>query len=300
MQIIIKPTINKKLETLLDEVSKDSAIALLFGIKGFSISPNAISLNELKKLKEKYLNTSIYVLLDKNFFNHELDGLRDILKALNNLDIAGVLFYDLAIINICGKENLNLNLVWNQNFLVTNYQTCNYYYNKGIKNAVLSSEITIDEIMEIADNTKMQLFVNVFGYQLMSFSKRSLISNYFKHIKSENNVVDNYLLKEGKKYLIKELDCGTAIYTSHILNGLLKINELKSKDMNIILDEMNIDSEVFLEVLNIYKNAINNNLSFDEVKKSNIKIENMLINTSLGFFDTKTIYKMKKNTNEIN
>lgn len=300
MQIILKPTVNNDLEELLDNISKDSAIALLFGIKDFSISSNLVTIEELQKIKEKYSNINLYVLLDKNFFNHELNDLRNVLKKLNDLNISGILFYDLAIINICREENINIPLVWNQNFLVTNYRTCNYYYAKGVECAVLSSEITIDEVIEIAENTKMQLFINIFGYQLMSFSKRNLITNYLKHINCDNNHVENYLLKEEKQYLIKETDCGTAIYTHHILNGFLKINELKNKNVNIILDEMNINKETFLKVVNIYQNAINNNLSLSDLEKLDNQINALISNASLGFLDTKTIYKMKKNKDENN
>ena len=32
--------------------------------------------------------------------------------------------------------------------MVTNYNTCNYYYDKGCEYGVVSSEITLDEINE--------------------------------------------------------------------------------------------------------------------------------------------------------
>ena len=48
-------------------------------------------------------------------------------------------------------------------FVLTNYKTCMYYQKDGVSGAVLSSEITIDEIKEIAENIDFDLFVNIFG-----------------------------------------------------------------------------------------------------------------------------------------
>lgn len=291
MDILIKPN-SLNLDKYIDKI-KGGNVSFLFGLKDYSIYDNSISYLELTKIVNKYKNNKIYVSLDKNFFNKDIPNLIDLLKELDSLPISGIFFYDLSILNIKEENNLKKDLIWNQNFLVTNYRTCNYYYDLGVKSCVASSEITLDEIIEIKKNTKMNMFVNIFGYQLMSHSKRSLISNYFKYINEKDTKKDHHLLKEGKSYIIKENNIGTSIYSNNILNGLTKINELKTNNINIILNEMNIEENTFLEVLEIYDKAINNNLTEEELTKLDKKIKDKIPNTGLGFLETKTIYKMK-------
>ena len=290
MHIIIKPSCIKNIKEYLKE---ERAYALSFGLEGLTAFDNAISLYELKKIKQEYSNKKIYLSIDKNFFNNEIEKLKETLQEIETLNIEGIFFYDLAVLNIHKNLNLKTPLIWNQNFLTTNYKTCNYYYEKGVKKVLLSSEITIDEIKEISNNTKSELFVNIFGYQLMSLSKRKLITNYLKYTGYKKQKT-NYLKKEGKRYLIKENENGTSIYTNHILNGITKINELKKINANIILDEINVEKETFKKVLKLYEESLNDDISLEELKTKEEKIKKLLPNTSLGFFDLKTIYKVKK------
>ena len=289
MNIIIKPDTLENIDKYLEE----RAYALSFGLEDLSIYETTISLEKLKEIRSTYQNKKIYVAIDKNFFNGEIENLKITLKELDKLNLEGIFYYDLAVLNIHKELNLKTPLIWNQNFLTTNYKTCNYYYQKGVKKVVLSAEITIDEIKEIASNTKSELFINVFGYQLMSLSRRKLITNYLKYT-GYNKKEDNYLKKEGKDYLIKENDAGTSIFTNHILNGLTKINELKKINANIILDEMNISHDKFMKILEIYTFAINNDLTDEELIKKEEEIKSIIPNVSTGFFDIKTMYKVKK------
>ena len=289
MQMILKVENIDNLDKYMN-LDNSGAFALLFGIDNFSIYNGTVSLDKLKNIREKCKNTKIYVALDKNIFNHELELLKDTLKYLDNLSLSGILFYDLAVLNICLEENIKTPLIWNQNFLVTNYRTCNFYHDKGVKGAVLSSEITASEMEEIILNTKMDIFVNIFGYQLMSFSRRKLVSNYLEYINEENNASSNYLLKAGKKFLIKENKFGTSIFTSHVLDGLSKISIFNKYNTNVILSDFNIDSDVFVKVIDIFYKGINGSdlsLLEDDLNK-------LIDNLSLGFLDTKTIYKVKK------
>ena len=75
-----------------------------------------------------------------------------ILVQLDKMNITGVFFYDLAVLELKRELNLNIDLVWNQTHMVNNYKTCNYYYSKGVKYALLGKEITLDEILEIINN----------------------------------------------------------------------------------------------------------------------------------------------------
>ena len=268
-----------------------NAKCVLFGLKDLSTYENEITLEELKDIKDK----EVFLAMDKNIFNRDLELLENTLKRIDKYNIAGIFFYDLAVLNLAKKYNVKTPLIWNQNFLVTNYKTCNFYQKEGITGAVLSSEITISEVEEVAKNTKLNLFLNIFGYQLMAISKRNLITNYFKYLKLENDKQTNYIIEKNNKYPVIEEKIGTKFYTKDILNGIRYINKLKQANIKyLILDDNLIDQKVFEEVASIYEESIANNLTDEQLLEKEEKIKKLLPNTSTLFLDKKTIYKVKR------
>ena len=264
-----------------------NAEAFIFALKDFSsFNDKEFDINFIKEVR-KNPNIKIYVLIDKNIFNDEIEQLQEQLILLDKINIDGVIFYDLAVLKIVRSLKLNIPLIINQNFMINNYETCNYYYNLGVKGVILPAEITKEEILEIKNNTKMELFINIFGYQMIAFSKRKLITNYFKYIKEENKKDKNYMKKEGKAYHIIENKTGSFILSPHILNGIKYLDSFK--DFNIILNEIDLDHKKFIKVINIFRSVLDKKMDVNDALK---KLEK-LYKTDLGFFDTKTIYKVK-------
>ena len=280
MKILVKPT-----TTNLKKYKKN-AEAFLFGIEKLSsYQTKIISVEELTKIVNKYNEYEIFVGIDKNLFNRDLPFLEETLKKLNKINIKGIFFYDLAVLYLAKKLNIKIPLIWNQNFLTTNYKTCEYYEKQNISGVNISAELTTDEIIEIKNNTKLTTFVNIFGYQLMAFSNRKLITNYFKHINKRNNKKNNYMIEKNKSYLIKENTSGTMMLSDYILNGYDELERLKNIDY-IVLNEFMIKNNIFVKILKIFKDKISNNINND--------VNKIIKNTSDGFFNKKTIYKVKK------
>ena len=109
-------------------------------------------INDLNTLKE--IDKDIFISLNKNLHNSDLKKVKEILINLNNYNIKGVLYYDVAILSIYNSLNLNYDLVWSQEHLTTNYSTINYWNNLGVNYTYLSSDITEEEIIDISKNTK--------------------------------------------------------------------------------------------------------------------------------------------------
>ena len=106
---------------------KDYIDAYLVPIKDFSINyPNTFKLEEIKTIKN--LKKQVFVIINKNIHNNELTSLENLLKQIETLNIDGIIFYDISIVNISQKLKLKTKLVWNQEHLATNYGTVNYWY----------------------------------------------------------------------------------------------------------------------------------------------------------------------------
>ena len=232
---------------------------LIIGIKGLCTNMANFELDDLKGIDKE-----IFVSLNKNMFNKDLDYLKETLIKLNNYNIKGVIFYDIAVLNLYKKLNLNYDLVWNQEHMTTNYDTINFYYDQGVKYTYVSSDITLREMIEIKNNTKSILMANIFGYVPIFNSKRKLITNYFKtfNLKGEPKFICN----EGKKYPIVEED-GTIVYSDFILNGFEE-SKLLNYDY-VVLNSFRIDN--FEDVLN--------NFEYKDNQK--------------GFFYEDVVYKVK-------
>lgn len=262
----------------------------LFGLKDLSINKPTLSLEELKNIKDK----NIFISIDKNIFNSDLPYLEKALKLIENLNLKGIFFYDLAVLSLSKRLNLKTKLIWNQDFLVTNYKTCNFYQKEGVKGAVLSP-LTIEEIEEIRNNTNLELYVNIFGHQLMAVSKRHLLTSYFNYINKENNQNIKFMKEKTGTYPVIEEFYGTKFLTKDILNGIRYLNKLKEIKIDyVILDSILIENDTFSKILEYYKEAIYKDVTEERLLEMEQEI-NKIIPTSLEFFAKKTIYKVKKN-----
>jgi len=204
----------------VEEAKEIDADAYLLPLKDLSINyQNTFDIEEIKEIQK--LNKELFVFVNKNIENSELDLLKENLIKLDKLDINGIIFYDIAVVELKEELNLKTDLVWHQEHLTTNYGTVNYWYNKGVKYAYLSSELNKREIEEIKNKTKSKLFVNVFGYIPIFTSKRHLVDNYRQTFNLKEG---NKIYKEGKYYNIEDNKNGTTVYSDYILNIKEKID----------------------------------------------------------------------------
>ncbi len=276
------------LPSSIDEIerTKNLVDGFIVGIKDMCVNTN-FCIDDLSILSS--LNgLDIFISLNKNMHNSDLVKVESILLELNNYPIKGVLFYDIGVLNIYNRLNLNYDLVWAQEHLTTNFNTINYWYKKGAKYTLVSSDITFEEIKDIEHNAKSKLMVNLFGYLPMFVSKRHIVRNYLNQFDLSDNSSVNYMEKEGNTYPIIDNNVGTFCYSAYILNGIKYMLDLNVE--YIILNSFNIDIIKMIEVIKMFKS----------VNKSNVleyesKINDMFGNTNYGFLDTKTIYRVKKN-----
>lgn len=286
--IVVPDDINQ-----LDLYKEHDVDTFILGLENYSINYPSVGLEEIKKLSQKY---NLFIAVNKNIFNSELDDLLDKLKELAKLNILGILYYDLGVLNLVIDNKINLDLVWHQTHMVTNYNTCNYYYSKGVKYAYVANEITLDEILEINDKSDIKLFVNVFGYPIASHSRRMLLTNYFKSINKEKKDRTYTLEDKMGKLLIKENKDGASILSGYITNGTKPLFTLIENNIDYcVLDMQGIDKDICLKVVDKY-NYIKDNFNSinDNEKEEIISYMNNLIGESTNFFYKKTIYKVKR------
>ena len=262
--------------------------AILIGIDNLSVNvPDTYSIHEVEEIIKKYNQIEFFVALNKNMHKCDLDILKDALIKLDKMNIAGIFYYDIAVLEYRNTLNLKVPLVWSQEHLTTNYATMNYWYNENVNYTYVSSEITLDEIIENRKNTKMKLIVPIFGYLPMFVSKRHLVENYLEYFNLDKKSSKYELEKDSKLYPVSIISNDTTIYSSHILNGLSELKVLEENNIEYVtLNSYNIDTSKFIDVLKIYKSRL---------YESEKEIDMVFDNLDKGFLYKETVYRVKKN-----
>ena len=265
--------------------------SFIIGLKDFSINYQEFTIDEIKKIKEDYPNIELFISLNKNIFNSDLTLLEERLTELSKINIKGILFYDLSILSIVNRKKLNIPLVWAQEHMTTNYNTCNYYYDKGCEYAYLSSEITMEEIKEIKENSNIKLISFFFGYPDVSFSKRKLLTNYFLYNNLDKEK-DWYTISsdDENKYFIKESKLGTRILYGKVMNGIKPFYDLIDTVDYALLNEELMDHDTFIKGLKIFHELVNKKITMEE---ANTDITKLVNSDDTVFYYKKTIYKVK-------
>lgn len=256
----------------------DKIDGVILGVKNLSIGFNEYETSSSLELKIDLLlkkGIEVFISLNKNMYNSDLKYLKEILNIISTKKISGILYYDIGVYNLA--KDLDIPLYWNQEHLTTNYMTCNFWKKRGVCGAVISSDITIDEILDIKQKTNMKLIVQIYGYTKMAASSRKLITNYLEYIGSNDNSssYEIYEKVSDKKYPIIEDENGTLTLSDKCINGIRYIDILEKNNIDYILfDSINCDD--IEDILDKFNNKNN----FDDIEEY--------------FLSKKTIFKVKK------
>ena len=286
-KLIIAPEKIEDIQNLAAQID-----AVLVGIEGYSVNYSEISFNDLEELvKLKEDGKEIFISLNKNMHNNELPKLREVLKKCSELNVDGIFYADVAVLQICNDLNLSVPLVWASEHMTTNLYTIKYWSEFNIKGAFLSPEITLEEIIEIKNGTNVPLIVQVFGYMPMYVSRRLAVSNYLKHFKLSTDSTKFSIINEGKNYPIVEKTGGTEIYSDTILNAIEEYLICKENGFEYcLLNGINIEIDKFERTIELFKSVTEKN---KEEKRD--EMDSMFKRTSQGFMHIESIYRVKKN-----
>ena len=266
---------------------------LILSLKDYAVqSPTYYTVEEIKEIKKNNPRLEIFVNINKNLFNDDIIPIKELLKELDTLNLSGIFFYDLALVKLKKELNLKTELVWSQTHMVNNYKTCNYYHSKGVNYALLGKEITLEEIIEIIKKTTIIPMVEILGFPSVAFSKRKLITNYYKDLNKETKQVLDVVEKvTNSTYELTEDENGTSFFLKDLVNGTSIIKDLFTNGLDyIIMRGYGLEEKLFGQLLEDTQEYIKNSCTDDNYIT---KYEKLGTNTS--FFFKKTIYQVKKN-----
>ena len=184
----------------LEDYKKIGITNFLFALKDYSIGYKEFNLEDIP--------TDSYILINRVLDTKGIDGIKSIKDKL--LNYKGIIFEDLGVYNIFKNEDLEL--IWAQAHFGTNTESINYWLTK-CESALLSNEITKEEITDIVNDSIKPVVLNVFGKNMIMYSRRTLLTNFNKY--NELDDVNDVVLDEThtkNKFYAHETENGTAIF----------------------------------------------------------------------------------------
>ncbi len=246
----------------------------------------------------------VYVAVNAIFHNDRIDALDAYVVEMQRIGVDALLFGDPAVVMSAREQDITIPLHWSPETIATNWFQVNYWGERGSKRAVLARELSVDEVIEIKENTTHEIEVQVHGMTCMFQSKRSLLGNYFLYrdeameIENRKDQKNMFLHdKERKnKYPIYEDLNGTNIFSPNDMCIIEELNELFEAG----IDSLKIDGvlhtfDYVVTVTNLYRQAIDAYFDQGEDAYENIKSELFeqieAIQPALRPLDTGFIYK---------
>ncbi|HHT39670.1 MAG TPA: hypothetical protein GX001_04275 [Acholeplasmataceae bacterium] len=277
-----------KLLTTIHRLENYQKLALeadgfVVGVKDFSTRETSfLTKAEITKLatwtkrdqKELYLSI-------KAFLHQQGEELLKFLASLE-VELTGIIVGDIGYYYLL--KALKIPLIYQPETLITNTNDLNIYYETGFKGVFLGKEITLKDLLEMTLKSKAKTYLLGHGHFNMFYSKRMLLSSYFKEIKKDLKVKDQtFFLKEEKRaeYLpVMEDQFGTHIYRSDVSSVIDYLKDLNNIDY-FLIDSIFYDDDYGVDVLKMFKG-----------KKTKEELLNKYQQVwDEGFLKTKTIYK---------
>lgn len=207
----------------------------------------------------KNKNINMYVLVNKMMFDEDLEALQQHLQWLKTLEVSGIYFADLAVYMIAESLDMKDLLIYAPGMTVVNSEDVKEYVDLGIAGLELANELTLQEKLEIAHNNPHKVGVVIGGYLLMSYSKRKVLSNYFREIKKDVILEDNYDLRLKERTRdghmpIYEDNNGSYIYSEYVFHSFKVMKQLLEAPFKYFrIDGIFLDKQLIEDLLDAYE-----------------------------------------------
>ncbi|EJY6939532.1 peptidase U32 family protein [Staphylococcus pseudintermedius] len=245
-ELLVTPKSLSHIETLIEK----GADAFVIGEEKFGLRlAGEFNREEMKKAVEiiHHAGKKAYAAVNGIFHNYHIPALEDYIAFLHEIRVDRIIFGDPAVVMIVKQQENPIPLNWNAETLVTNHFQCNYWGRRGAKRAVLARELSLEEILNIKENSDVEIEVQVHGMTCMFQSKRMLLGNYYtfqdRQMKIQRNeaATDSQLLlydeERDNKYPVFEDYNGTHIMSP---NDICLIEELEPL-FEVGIDSLKID-----------------------------------------------------------
>lgn len=164
--------------TSLSAALKNGADSIYIGLEGSNMRVNAdnFTIEDIKEASEltKQYNSKLYICANTIMKDKDITKLKKQLPLINQYGADGVIISDLGLINPVKENNLEVHMSVQEN--TTNLETLKILGELGVKRAILSRELNLKEISEIAHKSPIETEIFIHGAMCMAISGRCFLS----------------------------------------------------------------------------------------------------------------------------
>ena len=158
------------------------ADAVYIGGEKYGLRANATNFT-LDEIKEgcsfaHKLGKKVYLTLNIVFHNEDMEGVYDYISAVVDAGIDAFIVSDPFIISYIKNNHPNVEVHLSTQNSTTNYKTVEFFQKQGVDRVVLAREVSLKEMREIYNKTKIDLEVFIHGAMCTCYSGRCALSNY--------------------------------------------------------------------------------------------------------------------------
>ncbi len=208
----------------------------------------------------------VYITVNSAARNRDFDTLKTYIRNLQRIGVDALILWDPGLIHFTRKLAPELKIHLSTQANTVNSHSVKFWEEFNINRICLSRELSIKEIIEIRQSTKIELEIFIHGAMCISYSGRCLLSNYLDYKDAHNGLCTTpcrrkyYLASKNKpnEYMpIIEDDHGSYVLNSKDLCMIEHLPEL----INSGVDSFKIEGRqhgynYITSITNIYKDAL--------------------------------------------
>lgn len=210
----------------------------------------------------------VYLTMNIIPHNHDLLNIEEYLTNINKIGIDAIILSDPGVYAIVKQVLPQMEIHLSTQANNTNWRSCKFWYEHGVKRIVLARELSLDEIKEINEmnEKKIELEVFVHGAMCISYSGRCLLSSYMSGRDANKGACAHpcrwkYHLVEEKRpgeYMpVYENERGTYIFNSKDLCTIEYIPQIIESGVVSLKIEGRMKSQFYVAtIVSAYRQAI--------------------------------------------
>lgn len=182
----------------------------------------------------KESNVEVYIDVTRMFTDEELPRLEAFLKQCQEIELDGIYFSDMSVFEVCNELGMGKLTIYQPDTMIVNTLDAKVFL-EDMKRVVLAKELTLEECCQIGSDIPDSVEMFLHGRELMSISKRVLVSNYFEEIKHTGKMEPYYYLVEEKrdeKMIVMENEQGTHFFSGFTLCSFKELSSLISSKIS--------------------------------------------------------------------
>lgn len=159
----------------------NNADSVYVGITDYNMRANVanIALDDIKDIVRDChdVDKKVYVCTNTIVSDNQLAKYKGQLEKLESFDVDALIISDMGMINIAKDSSIPLHLSVQAN--ITNVEALKLYRDLGITRAVLSRELSLEDIKRIKRNSPIEIETFIHGAMCVAISGRCFLSSYF-------------------------------------------------------------------------------------------------------------------------